>query len=228
MILWGHQEVEFMMTMTKISLAFAAASLSFATACTTDGPNGNQKTRSGAAIGASIGAVAGALRADNVRDRNRNIILGAVAGGTIGGGIGNALDQQEEDLRAQMGGNVGIVNNGNNLVVTLPQDILFATNSTSVSGASQSDLFALAGSINDFPNTTVIVEGHTDNVGSNAFNLDLSQRRAQSVTSVLINAGVPSRRIRSVGRGESEPVASNASASGRQQNRRVEIIITPN
>ena len=127
-----------------------------------------------------------------------------------------------------MGSNVGIVNNGNNLVVTLAHDILFAVDSTAVSGASQNDIFTLANSINRYPNTTVNVIGHTDSTGEAAYNFDLSQRRAQAVASVLINGGVSPQRIRSIGRGEDAPIATNATAQGRQQNRRVEIIITPN
>ncbi len=216
------------MKFSKLPLAVSAATLTFVAACTTDGPNGNQQLQNGAAIGAGVGALAGIISGDNRDERRNNAVKGALIGGLIGGGIGTALDRQEEELRAQMGGNVGIVNNGDNLVVTLPQDILFATNSSNVSGASRADLNTLASSINRYPNTTVNVIGHTDNVGSAAFNFDLSQRRAQSVTSVLINSGVTPSRIRSIGRGEDAPVATNLTAEGRQQNRRVEIVITPN
>ena len=217
------------MTMMKFPTMIATSALVLVTACANQGgPNDNFKARNGAAIGAGLGVLAGIVTADSSKERRENAARGAVLGGLIGAGIGNALDRQEEELRVQMGGNVGIVNNGNNLVVTLPQDILFATNSTSVSGASQADLFTLASSINRYPNTTVNVLGHTDSVGDAAFNLDLSQRRAQAVTSVLINAGVAPQRLRSIGRGEDVAVASNQTAQGRQQNRRVEIIITPN
>lgn len=217
------------MTMMKFPMIAATSALVLITACSGQGgPNDNLKARNGAAIGAGLGALAGIATADTAAERRQNAARGAVLGGLLGGGIGNALDRQEEELRTQLGGNVGIVNNGDNLTVTLPQDILFATNSTTVSGASQSSLATLAASINRFPDTTVNVIGHTDNVGDGAFNFDLSQRRAQSVTSVLMNAGVSPARIRSIGRGEDAPVASNQTAQGRQQNRRVEIIITPN
>ena len=216
------------MTFTKLPLAIAAASLTFVAACDTTGPNGNQNAQQGALIGAGVGALAGLLTGDNARDRRESAILGAALGAAGGGIIGNQLDQQEEELRAQLGNDVGIVNNGQNLTVTLPQDILFATNSTSVSGRSQADIRTLANSINQYPNTTVNVVGHTDNVGDAAFNFDLSQRRAQAVTSVLINAGVSAARIRSVGQGENAPIATNLTAEGRQANRRVEIVITPN
>jgi outer membrane protein OmpA-like peptidoglycan-associated protein len=217
------------MTMMKFPTMIATSALVLVTACANQGgPNDNFKARNGAAIGAGLGVLAGIVTADSSKERRENTARGAVLGGLIGAGIGNALDRQEEELRVQMGGNVGIVNNGNNLVVTLPQDILFDTNSTSVSGASQTDLFTLASSINRYPNTTMNVVGHTDSVGDAAFNLDLSQRRAQAVTSVLINAGVAPQRLRSIGFGEDVAVASNQTAQGRQQNRRVEIIITPN
>lgn len=216
------------MTIMKLPLVLAAAGMTFVGACTETSPNGGQQARSGAAIGAGLGALAGIASGDNATERRQNALKGAAIGGLIGVGIGNQLDKQEAELRAQLGGNVGIVNTGSSLVVTLPQDILFATNSTAVSGALQADLRTLARSINNYPASTVNVIGHTDNVGEAAFNFDLSQRRAQAVTSVLINGGVAPQRIRSLGRGEDQPVATNATASGRQQNRRVEIIITPN
>lgn len=214
------------MTLTKISLGFAA--LAFVAACDGTRPNNNQNAEQGALIGAGVGALAGVLAGDSVDDRRRGAIIGATLGAAGGAAIGNQLDRQEEELRRSLGGNVGIVNNGNNLTVTLPQDILFATNSTAVSGSAQSDLRTLAASMNQYPNTTVNVIGHTDNVGEAAFNFDLSQRRAQAVSSVLINSGVSPTRIRSIGRGEDAPVATNLTAEGRQANRRVEIVITPN
>jgi len=218
------------MTRKKLPMIFAASALVFVTACDRTAPNGNQNAQQGALIGAGVGALTGILNNRNGDRGNRieGALQGAIIGAAGGAAIGNQLDRQEEELRAQLGPQVGIVNNGENLVVTLPQDILFATNSTAVSGASQSDLATLANSINQYPNTTVNVVGHTDNVGGAAFNFDLSQRRAQAVTSVLINAGVSPARIRSIGRGEDAPVATNLTPEGRQQNRRVEIVITPN
>lgn len=214
--------------MTKLPLILAASAMTFVAACDGSRPNDNRNAEQGALIGAGVGALAGILTGDTVDDRRRGAIVGAAIGAAGGAAIGNQLDRQEEELRQQLGGNVGIVNNGSNLVVTLPQDILFATNSTALSGALQGDLRTLAASMNRYPDTTVNVIGHTDNVGDAAFNFDLSQRRAQAVTSVLIDAGVSPARIRSIGRGEDAPVATNLTAEGRQQNRRVEIVITPN
>ncbi|KQI68324.1 hypothetical protein AN189_10970 [Loktanella sp. 3ANDIMAR09] len=217
------------MTFSRLNMTAASAALLLAAGCAgTGGPNDNQNARNAAMIGAGAGVVAGLLSGDDATERRQNALAGAALGAAAGAGIGTLLDRQEEELRRELGNNVGIVNNGNNLTVTLPQDILFATNSTAVSGAAQGDLTALARNLQSYPNSTVNVIGHTDNVGEAAFNFDLSQRRAQAVSSVLINAGVAPSRIRSIGRGEDQPVATNNSPEGRQQNRRVEIVITPN
>ena len=217
------------MTLTKLPLVFAASALVFVTACSgTGGPNDNLNTRGGAAAGAVAGALIGAATGDNRRDRQRQALIGAALGAGAGAAIGSALDRQEEELRQALGNNASIVNNGQNLTVTLPNNVLFATDSAVVSGTSQNDLFAVARSLNNNPNTTVNVIGHTDNVGDAGYNFDLSQRRAQAVTSVLISGGVAPQRIRSIGRGEDAPIASNLTPEGRQQNRRVEIVITPN
>ncbi|SEQ41275.1 Outer membrane protein OmpA [Loktanella sp. DSM 29012] len=217
------------MTFSRLNMTAASAALLLAAGCAgTGGPNDNQNARNAAMIGAGAGAVAGLLAGDDATERRQNALAGAALGAAAGAGIGTLLDRQEEELRRELGNNVGIVNNGNNLTVTLPQDILFATNSIAVSGAAQGDLTALARNLQSYPNSTVNVIGHTDNVGEAAFNFDLSQRRAQAVSSVLINAGVAPSRIRSIGRGEDQPIATNNSPEGRQQNRRVEIVITPN
>jgi outer membrane protein OmpA-like peptidoglycan-associated protein len=219
------------MYLGKISLGVATSAVLALTACEPlqDPNNPNRQTQTGALVGAGVGALIGASTGgDNLEQRRRNAVLGAAIGAGGGALIGRQLDQQEAELRQQMGGNVGIVNTGNQLIVTLPQDLLFATNSTALTGSMQNDLRNLASSLNRYPNTTVNVIGHTDNVGEAAFNADLSQRRAQAVASVLINSGVSGARIRAIGRGEDQPIATNLTAEGRQQNRRVEIVITPN
>lgn len=218
------------MSFMKLPLVVAAASSLALTAC--QAPiqgQGTQNTQQGAIGGAVLGGLLGlAVGADDTNDRVRNAALGAAAGAALGAAGGNNLDRQEAELRSQLGSNVGIINNGSSLVVTLPQDILFAVDSTTLTGGLQNDLVSVAASLNRYPNTTVNVIGHTDNTGAAAYNQDLSQRRAQAVSSVLINAGVAPQRIRSIGRGEDAPVASNLTPQGQAQNRRVEIIITPN
>ena len=211
-------------------IALASAAVLALTACDSmnDPMNPNRNAQRGAATGAAIGAVAGIITGDTSEERARRAAAGAIIGAAAGGIIGNELDKQEAELRQQLGPNVGIVNTGDRLIVTMPQDILFATDSAQLTGSLQSDLLAVARSLNSYPNTTVQVIGHTDNTGSAAYNQDLSQRRAQAVTSVLIQGGVNPGRIRTIGRGEDAPIASNLTAEGRAQNRRVEIVIIPN
>ena len=218
------------MILSKIPLAIAASALVLVAACDPGAPNNSQNTRQGAVIGALGGAAAGALVGGDgtVRERNRAALVGAALGAGVGAGIGNNLDRQAEELRRALRNDVGVSNNGQNLVVVLSQDLLFATGSTQVSAQSQNDLLIVAQSLNNYPNSTVNVIGHTDNVGSAAFNQDLSERRAMAVAGVLRSGGVSPVRIRSIGAGLNQPIASNATEQGRQQNRRVEIIITPN
>jgi outer membrane protein OmpA-like peptidoglycan-associated protein len=217
------------MSFVKLPLVLAAASSLALTACQAPiAGQGNTNTRQGAIGGAVLGGLVGLATGGDRDERLRNAAIGAAGGAVLGGLGGNNLDRQEAELRGQLGSNIGIVNNGSSLVVTLPQDILFAVDSTALTGALQNDLTSVAASLNRYPDTTVNVIGHTDNTGAAAYNQDLSQRRAQAVASVLINAGVTPQRIRSIGRGEDAPIASNLTPEGRQQNRRVEIIITPN
>ena len=218
------------MTFSKFPLVLAASSLTLVAACDPAGPNQMQNTQQGAVIGALGGAAVGALTNNDgtVRERNQAALIGAALGAGVGAGIGNSLDRQAEDLRRQLRNDVGVSNNGRNLVVVLSQDLLFATNSTQVSSLSRNELAIVANSLQQYPNTTVNVIGHTDNVGDAAFNQGLSERRAQAVASILIGNGVSPSRIRSIGAGENQPIASNLSDAGRAQNRRVEIVITPN
>lgn len=213
---------------TKSTMLMGSAALIALTACT-DVNDPNRRAKSGAAVGAGAGAVVGALMGNDPEERRRNAVLGAVIGGGGGAIVGNQLDKQEADLRNQIGNdNVTIRNTGDRLIVTLPQDILFATDSASLRPDLQRDLRTVGQNLLAYPNTTVQVLGHTDNTGEAGYNLDLSQRRAQSVANILMSEGVPSSRIRSIGRGEDQPIASNLTTQGRAQNRRVEIVILPN
>lgn len=217
------------MTLSRLSLSVAAAAILGLAACEAPLPGQTtENTQQGAMIGAGIGALLGAVTGESSEERVQNAAIGAVLGGTLGAIGGNNLDRQEAELRSQLGSNVGLVNTGSQLIVTMPQDILFAVDSATLSGGLQNDLRTVAASLNRYPDTTVNVIGHTDNTGDAAYNQGLSERRAAAVASVLVNAGVAPQRIRSVGRGENQPVATNLTREGRQQNRRVEIIITPN
>lgn len=216
------------MILSRVSLLAAAVSVVALAACQAPVPGQtNENTQQSALIGAGIGAVIGAATGGDRDERLNNAAIGAALGGGLGAIAGNNLDRQEAELRQQLGNNATINNTGSQLIVTLPQDILFATDSATVSNGLQADLRNVAGSMNRYPDTRVNIIGHTDNTGEASYNQQLSQRRAAAVATVLINAGVSANRINAVGRGEDQPVASNLNAEGRAQNRRVEIIITP-
>lgn len=196
------------------------------TACTDPGVGYQGRTRDGAIAGALIGAAAGAVVGER-KDRGKNAVLGAALGAGVGAAIGQGLDRQAAALEADLDDRVTVTNTGKQLIVTLPQDILFAVDSTALRPDLQSDLRVLARNLQEYPNSTVTVIGHTDNTGEAAYNQDLSARRASTVANVLISSGVPASRLRTIGRGEDAPVATNLTPEGRQQNRRVEIIINP-
>lgn len=188
----------------------------------TDGTNNN--TGTGAGIGAVVGGLLGRVIST---DNETGTAIGAVVGGVVGGVIGSQLDAQEEALRGTMGSSVGIVNTGSQLIVSLPEDITFDINSSVVKSSLVGDLNTLAASMNEFPNSTIRVVGHTDNTGTSNYNQALSESRARAVRGILVDAGVNGGRVLAYGEGEASPVASNATPEGRQQNRRVEVFITP-
>ena len=223
------------MKSVKTSMVLAMCS-SFALSACTDpsqlggygGTDPNAKAKRGALIGAGVGATVGALTGRD-GDRTEAALKGAVIGGVGGGIIGNQLDKQEADLRRDLNNDdVQITNTGDRLIVTLPQDILFATDSATVRSDLERDLRTVAGNLQAYPNSTIQVVGHTDNTGEASYNQQLSNRRAQAVANVLTGAGIPPGRIQAFGRGEDQPIASNLTPEGLAQNRRVEIVILPN
>lgn len=185
----------------------------------------NQNAIGGAALGTATGAIlGGAIASDTGRGRR----LGAILGGIAGGALGARLDEQERALRGQIGGSGAVITNtGNELIVTLPEQITFDINSFTVKPRFVGSLQQLAVNLNQFPNSVVSIVGHTDDTGGVQFNQTLSENRAAAVASILISNGVNAGRISARGDGEFSPVASNATAAGRQQNRRVVITITP-
>ena len=209
------------MKLTASMLALGASALVLS-ACAPDPNNMQNRTMTGALTGAAVGGVAGAMAGNS-----RTALAGAVAGGAAGALIGQQLDRQAEELRRQLGSNVNVHNTGEELILTLPQDLLFATDSATLRPDLQQDLRVIATNLVNYPRSDVIVVGHTDNTGSAAYNQTLSERRAQSVAQVLRGQGVASNRIQTIGRGLTQPVATNATPEGRRQNRRVEISIRP-
>ena len=208
---------------SRLSLAALAAGAAALAACTT--PEGTPyRTGTGALTGAALGAAAGNL----IGGDSRSTLIGATVGGIAGGAIGNQLDAQAQELEQAIGGSgAGIVNTGNQLIVSLPEAITFAVDSAEVRADFRDELASVSRSLMNYPNTTVQVIGHTDNTGSAAYNLALSERRALAVSNILIANGTPAWRIRSIGRGLTQPIASNDTPAGRAANRRVEIVITP-
>jgi outer membrane protein OmpA-like peptidoglycan-associated protein len=212
------------MKFTPLIALIAGASV--LTACVT--PQGDpDRTRTGLLTGAIAGGLLGAATGSG--NRTPEVLIGAGLGAMAGGMIGQHMDRQAEELRQSLGSQVNVqYDGGNEIVLTMPQDILFATDSTTLRSDLRADLQTIAGSLQRYPDSSIIVTGHTDSTGSAEYNQRLSEGRADAVATVLIQSGVPSRRVVARGAGESRPVASNDSAVGRSQNRRVEITIRSN
>ena len=212
--------------MKKIIMVSALA-VSLA-ACATD-PNTGQRiygnTAKGAAAGAIIGAGLGTLAGG---DDKRNAAIGAVVGGIAGGSVGVYMDKQEAAMRAAtQGTGIEVTRVGDQLALSMPSDVTFATGQSNIQSQFYGPLNDVAKTLVDFPQTAVDIIGHADSVGSDSSNQALSERRAQSVRSYLESQGVRPVRMISYGYGETRPIASNDTAEGRAQNRRVEIILTP-
>lgn len=210
--------------MSRKILVVSAASLLALTACVNPDSDIN-RTRAGAVTGALAGGFIGARTGDS--PNLGRTVVGAGIGAAAGGLIGARLDAQAADLRRSLGDDVDIRNTGEEIILTLPQDILFAVDSAALRPDLQRDLRAIAANLIEYPNSTIRVVGHTDSTGRLEYNQQLSERRANAVAAVLRDSGVPAGRISTVGAGPSQPVASNDTAAGRAQNRRVEITIRP-
>ena len=183
----------------------------------------SQKQR-GAVIGATAGAAAGAVIGNQTGSTVRGAIIGAVVGGAAGAVIGHQMDQQAKELQQNIPG-ATITRVGEGIAVSFPSGILFPFNSTEILPDGKNNLQQLASSLDKYPNSDILIVGHTDSVGTDAYNMDLSQRRAQAASAYLQSLGVPARRLQTAGRGESEPITSNDTDEGRQRNRRVEVAI---
>ena len=213
---------------TLITFAVAAGALATA-ACTTDPYTGQQQINR-TAVGIIGGAVGGYLLGDLVggsHDRNAKVI-GAGIGALAGGAVGNYMDRQEAELRRQTAGTgVDVYRQGDELVLRMPSGITFAVDHYDIQPQFQSTLNQVAQTLASYDQTYVDVLGHTDSTGSDAYNQALSERRAQSVASYLSAHGVAQARMGIRGYGETQPIASNESDTGRAQNRRVEIKVIP-
>jgi outer membrane protein OmpA-like peptidoglycan-associated protein len=203
--------------------AFTLASAMILAGCVY--PNGDPNRP---ANGALIGGLTGAVIGNAIGDDTKSTVSGGVIGAAIGSAIGEDMARQERELSGQLAGTGAVVtNNGTYLQVILPESVTFPTGSSEVNSSFLPALRELARSLRAHPNSTILVVGHTDNVGTAAFNKQLSLDRASAVARILVSYGVSSSRIRYAGRGYNEPIASNSTASGRALNRRVEVLITP-
>ena len=183
----------------------------------------NNKER-GAVIGAGAGAAVGGVIGNNTGSTARGAIIGAVVGGAAGAVIGHQMDQQAKEIEQTVPG-AKVERVGEGILVTFDSGLLFDFNSDRIRPDAAANLNNLASSLNKFGESKIMIVGHTDNVGTDSYNMDLSNRRSTSASAYLQSRGVPSTRITTTGRGEAEPVASNDTEAGRQQNRRVEIAI---
>lgn len=182
------------------------------------------RTETGAVIGAASGAAVGAAVGKATGSTARGAIIGAAVGGAAGALIGHRMDRQAEQLAESIPG-ATVQRVGEGIVVTFDSGILFAFNSAELGDAARENLRNLAASLKEHGQTEVLLVGHTDAVGSDGYNLGLSERRARAAADFLVSMGVDVRRVRSAGRGESEPIASNDTDAGRRENRRVEVAI---
>ncbi|MFN3613997.1 MAG: OmpA family protein [Rubrimonas sp.] len=179
----------------------------------------------GAAAGAALGAAAGLLVGGNDR---RNALVGAGIGALAGAAVGDYLNRQQRELEQDLAGTgATVVNTGDALLITLPENITFAVDSSTVQPQFMAALSDMAQTLRAYPQSYVDVIGHTDSTGSAAYNQQLSERRAQAVANVLISRGVQRERIVAYGFGETQPIADNNTPQGRAMNRRVEIRVTP-
>ncbi len=191
------------------------------------------KTGQGAAIGTGIGAAAGAGLGQAIgRDTQSTLIgagIGAAIGGLAGTSIGRYMDNQETAMRQQLAGVEGanIQRNADLLAVTFKSDLLFDTNSATLKAGSFDEISRVARVLQQYPQTSIRIAGYTDSTGTEAYNQQLSERRAEAVKNALAAQGVSASRMLASGYGEGQPIASNATEAGRQLNRRVTLTIAP-
>ncbi|OHC27994.1 MAG: cell envelope biogenesis protein OmpA [Pseudomonadales bacterium RIFCSPLOWO2_12_59_9] len=216
---------------TPSRLLIAATAVALLAGCASQNPYDNQppssnKTATYGGLGALAGAAAGALI--NHDNRGKGALIGAAIGGASGAGYGYYADKQEAELRQSMQGTgVEVQRQGDQIKLIMPGNITFATDSAEIVSNFYAPLNNLSSSFKQFNQNSIEIVGHTDSTGSRAHNMDLSQRRAQSVANYLTAQGVDGSRLSTRGAGPDQPIASNATADGRAQNRRVEVNLRP-
>ncbi|HMI55363.1 MAG TPA: OmpA family protein [Gemmatimonadaceae bacterium] len=210
--------------MTTIKPSRALGAVFIAGALVLSGCAGMSQKQRGAVVGAATGAAVGGVIGNQTGSTARGAIIGAVVGGAAGAIIGHQMDQKAKELEQNING-ATITRVGEGIAVTFASGILFPFNSTEILPAGKTNLQELANSLKKYPNSDILIVGHTDSVGTDAYNLDLSQRRAYAASAYLQSVGVPASRLKIAGRGEAEPIQPNDTEDGRARNRRVEIAI---
>ncbi len=220
--------------MKDLFITFMVASLILVSGCQTfDAYTGEQKTSNtakGAGIGAGVGAVLAYLtnRKKSSKDRKKAMLTAAGVGAIAGGGVGYYMDTQEAKLRKQLRSTgVSVEREGDNINLIMPGNITFQSGSNTLNADFHEVLDSVVLVLNEFDKTVIVVAGHTDSKGSDAYNQGLSERRANSVAVYLISSQVVEARIEAIGFGEKYPVADNATKAGRSENRRVELSLIP-
>ena len=200
-------------------------------ACTTNPYTGEQEASNkakGAAIGAAAGAVVGVLTGDNKDERRKRALIGAGAGALAGTAVGAYMDAQEDKLRQQLQGTgVSVTRIGDDIVLNMPGNVTFDVNRADINANFYEVLKSVALVLDEYDQTLVDVAGHTDSTGAVTYNMELSERRADSVARYLKSQGVDTRRVYAQGYGPHYPVADNSTAAGRSENRRVELALKP-
>ena len=208
-------------TKSRTTLAYTML-VAVALASTACASLGNKEK--GAVIGAAGGAVVGGVIGNQTGSTARGAIIGAVVGGTAGAVIGHQMDQQAKELKLDIPGAI-VERVGEGIQVTFASGLLYDFDSDAIRAESATNLTNLATSLKKYPNTTLLIVGHTDALGSTVYNQDLSTRRANSASTYLTTQGVVGGRVHTSGRGELESLASNETEAGRQKNRRIEVAI---
>lgn len=212
---------------TALGAALTLSSCASYTGQTRD-PDDPNRTRRGALIGAGVGALVGILSGDDALERRQRALAGAGVGALTGGAVGAYQDRQEAELRRRTAGTgIDVSRDGDVIKLSLPDAVTFDFNSASLKPQFRPALDGVAATLADYPQTVVEISGHTDAVGSDAYNQRLSEERAGSVANYLVGKGLVRERFEIVGMGERYPVASNDSDDGRARNRRVEVRVVP-
>ncbi|OEF25737.1 OmpA family lipoprotein [Vibrio rumoiensis] len=201
------------------------------TACESTNPYTGESKTSNTTTGALIGAAAGAaigVASSSKSDRGKGALIGAASGATLGGGIGYYMDAQAKKLEQELRSTgISVTRSGDNIILNMPNSITFDVDQTELNNTAKRALFNVATVVNEYDETNINVLGYTDSSGSDSYNLRLSEVRAGVVGQFLVDNKVKSTRVKTIGKGEASPIASNSTAAGRAQNRRVEIVLSP-